>query len=321
MRFDRSAILASKKNFEDSKIGVTTKKRTTSPTNSLLLLPAMISSTTMTIRRILLVAFLSAIVIATETRASSAFVMAPSSRANQPLVRKTDFANQNQFRGGATKVSSQDEELQDFGGAVTGLFGNLRIPASLLAGASLGSAFALPMLDTDGAKIGMAKRLYAFSMVTTLGSMLLVVIITTIVMNDIALRPKRLSKTSAEYIEENYGCEWMIVRSHFFYGSFAFLGGCAFRAYISIACPVIGKGVLGILASLSMMCMSYLVENAAGQRLGAQQLQDRFGRFLKSIGKRAKENVWFGAGAITWIWAVAYLTYKLPHMYTYLVNM
>lgn len=281
----------------------------------------MISTTTMTIRRILLVAFVSAIVVATETRASSAFVMAPSSRANQPLVRKTDFANQNQFRGGATKASSQEEELQDFGGSVTGLFGNLRIPASLLAGASLGSAFALPIMDSDAARIGMAKRLYAFSMVTTLGSMLLVVIISTIVMNDITLRPKRLSKTCAEYIDENYGCEWMIVRSHFFYGSFAFLGASAFRAYISIACPVIGKGVIGILASLGLMSMSYLIESTLGRRPGAEKNRERFARFLKTIAKKARSNIWFGAGTITWIWAVTYLIYKLPHMYTYLVKL
>ena len=291
------------------------------------------SSRAITARRILLALFLSAI-IATETRASSAFVVAPSSKSNLPLhkrnsngglVRKTDCVNQKIARGGArTKATTKeqdDDELQDFGGSVAGLFGNLRIPASLIAGASLGSAFALPMLDSDAARIGMAKRLYAFSMVTTLGSMLLVVIITTIVMNDIALRPKRLSKTAADYIEENYGCEWMIVRSHFFYGSFAFLGASAFRAYISIACPVIGKGVLGILTSLGLMAMSYLIENTVGRRPEAETYPERFGRFVTTIGKKAKSNVWFGAGAITWIWAVAYLIYKLPHMYIYLVNM
>ena len=293
----------------------------------------MMSSRATTARRILLALFLSAI-IATETRASSAFVVAPASKSNLPLhkrnsnrglVRKTNFVNQKITRGGArikaTTKEQDDDELQDFGGSVAGLFGNLRIPASLIAGTSLGSAFALPMLDSDAARIGMAKRLYAFSMVTTLGSMLLVVIITTIVMNDIALRPKRLSKTAADYIEENYGCEWMIVRSHFFYGSFAFLGASAFRAYISIACPVIGKGVLGILTSLGLMAMSYLIENTVGRRPEAETYSERFGRFVTTIGKKAKSNVWFGAGAITWIWAVTYLIYKLPHMYIYLVNM
>ena len=33
----------------------------------------------------------------------------------------------------------------DYGGTVSGLFGNLRIPASLIAGAALGSAFGLPL--------------------------------------------------------------------------------------------------------------------------------------------------------------------------------
>lgn len=142
----------------------------------------------------------------------------------------------------------------------------------------------------------MAKRLYAFSMVTTLGSMLLVVIISTIAMNDISIRPKRLSKSVGDYIDENYGLEWMLTRSHFFYGSFAFLGASAFRAYISIACPVIGKGVLGILASLSMICMSYLMEKTSGQVGHGLEYHKRLTRFLKAIGSKAKGNFLFGTG-------------------------
>ena len=295
----------------------------------------------MTARRVLLVAFLAAIV-ATETRASSAFLIAPSSssalsRARHPFDdrnkyvnrgfgRTTKFEGEQQqrastlIRGGAKK-EEEEEALEDVGGSVAGLFGNLRIPASLVAGASLGSAFALPFLDTDSAKIGMAKRLYVFSMVTTLGSMLLVIIVSTISMNDITIRPKRLSKSVSDYIEENYWLEWTMARSHFFYGCFAFLGGSAFRAYISIACPVFGKGVLGILASLSMICMSYLIEKTSGQMTGERPIHKRFGRFLKAIGNRAKSNPLFGAGAITWVAAVTYLIYKTPHMYVYIVKM
>merc|ERR1712157_356419 len=88
----------------------------------------------------------------------------------------------------------QQQQLADHGGTVAVMFGNLRIPASLIAGASLGSAFALPFLDTDTWKVDMAKRMYIFSMVTTLASMLLVVVLTTIVMNDISLRPTKLAK-------------------------------------------------------------------------------------------------------------------------------
>lgn len=295
----------------------------------------------MTARRVLLVVFLATIV-ATETCASSAFLIPPSSsastmsRARQPFVdanrgfgRTSKFEGEQQqqqqrastlVRGGAKK-EEEEEPLKDVGGSVAGLFGNLRIPASLVAGASLGSAFALPMLDTDSAKIGMAKRLYAFSMVTTLGSMLLVVIVSTISMNDITIRPKRLSKSVGDYIDENYGLEWAMARSHFFYGCFAFLGGSAFRAYISIACPVIGKGVLGILASLTMICMSCLIERTSGQMTGERPIHKQFGRFLKLIGNRTKSNPLFGAGAITWVAAVTYLIYKIPHIYVYIVNM
>ncbi len=277
----------------------------------------MISPTAITSRRILLVAFLWAIV-ANETRASTAFVLTPNAQQPTRQPAKRRFVHRpalTRIRGGA-KAVEEKESLQDCGGSVAGLFGNLRIPASLIAGAALGSAFALPFLDTDSAKIAMAKRLYAVSMITTLGSMLLVVIIATITMNDIAIRPKRLSQNVGEYIQEHYELEWMLVRSHFFYGAFAFLGGSAFRAYVAIACPVIGKGVLGILASLSLVCMGYFVEKTSHQNCPCPL---RLGRFLKVIGDKAKTNVMFGAGAITWLVAVTYLLVKVPHMYTYLV--
>lgn len=296
------------------------------------------------LRNVFIVAFLSAIV-ATETVASG-FLIAPSStvrqrihhprHSNEQPRRELDRRIQNKnahlhsnghqdsiaIRGGArgAKGGDDDEELKDCGGTVAGLFGNLRIPASLIAGASLGSAFALPMLDTDGASVGMAKRLYAFSMVTTLGSMLVVVILATIAMNDIAIRPTRLSKSVGDYIDENYSLEWMMVRSQFFYGAFAFLAGSAFRAWICIACPVVGRGVVGVLASLSLICMSYLLEKTHGQS-GGKSLHKRIGKFWKAVGAKAKTNLLFGAGTLVWVTAVTYLIVKIPHMYFYLAKM
>mmetsp|Transcript_658 Transcript_658/g.1504 ORF Transcript_658/g.1504 Transcript_658/m.1504 type:complete len:280 (+) Transcript_658:86-925(+) len=279
----------------------------------------MISSTAMTTRWILLVAFLSAIV-ATETRASSAFLIAPKARQPNLFGQRQRLDQAYVGRGGARiKAAEEEEELQDCGGSVASLFGNLRIPASLIAGASLGSAFALPMLDSDSAKIGMAKRLYAYSMVTTLGSMLLVVILSTIAMNDISIRPKRMSKNVGAYIEENYASEWMLVKSHFFYGAFAFMGGSAFRAYVNVACPVIGKGVIGILLSLGLFCLSYLMERSTLQTDCTWRI--RLTKFVKAIVNKAKGNVLFAAGAITWLTAVSYMIYKIPHMYFYLAKM
>jgi hypothetical protein len=165
------------------------------------------------VRKVSVVALLSAIV-ATETFVSAGFLIAPSSSARQQIDHPRHYTEAHRGFGRTIQKSksllpqkgeqastairggSEDDdevELKDCGGTVAGLFGNLRIPASLIAGASLGSAFALPLMDTDNFKIGIAKRMYALSMITTLGSMLLVVILSTIAMNDIAICHTRLS--------------------------------------------------------------------------------------------------------------------------------
>jgi hypothetical protein len=133
-------------------------------------------------------------IVATDTFVSAGFLIAPSSSARQYTDSHRAFGRTVQksksvlpqkgeqastaIRGGGK--DGDEAELRDYGGTVAGLFGNLRIPASLIAGASLGSAFALPLMDTDNFKIGMAKRMYSLSMITTLGSMLLVVVLSTI---------------------------------------------------------------------------------------------------------------------------------------------
>lgn len=272
----------------------------------------MMTPTTRTVHKLAIFALLLAMAT-TETFVSAGFLIGPSSSARQDHPRYSAKSH----RGfGRNADNGDDEQLKDCGGAVAGLFGNLRIPASLIAGASLGSAFALPMVDTDGFQFGFAKRMYAFSMITSLGSMLLVVIVSTICMNDITVCPTRLSKSVRDYIDENYSLEWMAVKSHFYYGNLAFIVGSAFRAWISIACPVVGKGVLGILSSLTLLSFSILVEKSRKQ--AGVPIQQSFLRFLKAIATKAKTNALFGVAAILWATTVTYLVVKIPQMYRYL---
>jgi len=295
----------------------------------------MISSKALDICKVSVVAYLF-VIVTTETFASSGFLVAPSVSARQRIghpqqyteyyrrfgqnIEKSNRLFHQHGKQASTAirgVAGNDEQLKDWGGAVAGMFGNLRIPASLIAGASLGSAFALPMLDTDGFRVAFAKRMYAFSMITTLGSMLLVVILSTIVMNDISLRPAWLSKSVNDYIDENCYLEWMMVRCHFYYGALAFIVGSSFRAWVSIACPVFGTGIVGILTSLSMIAMSFLIEKPRYQTDGSP-LHKRLARFFKEIGIKAKSNPLFMVGALTWAATVMYLFVKIPHMYAYL---
>lgn len=131
----------------------------------------------------------------------------------RPPFRQLSFRHTSHATGAiaAVGVRGGDEEdsLKDCGGVVSSLFGNTRIPATLIAGASLGSAFALPLSPSDNMKLGMLKRVYSLLMMNAMSSMLLVVLVSTIVMNDIVLAPQvRFSRNAFEYIDHHYKLEW-----------------------------------------------------------------------------------------------------------------
>jgi len=280
------------------------------------------------LRKPTVLAFLLAIV-ATQTIVSNGFLFPPSSSnigtrgRTSPTSRNTVPGAPAAIRGGGQQPQKpppheEEEEKKDHGGVVAGLFGNLRIPASLIAGASLGSAFALPFLASDTGRIDFAKRMYIFSMITTLGSMLMVVILSTIVMNDVCLRPSRRTKSVRDYVDEYYALEWMMVRSSFFYGALAFIVGSAFRAWISIECPVLGKAVVGILSSISVVSLSYMADQVRVQY--DRPLRQSFLLYVKAVLRRTKTNPLFGIGVALWVISNSYLLVKLPHMYSFLVN-
>ena len=57
-----------------------------------------------------------------------------------------------------------NQSTTDYGGIVAGLFGDLRIPACLVAGVAMMSAFGLPIESFDAQFLGMAKLVYLFLM-------------------------------------------------------------------------------------------------------------------------------------------------------------
>jgi len=271
------------------------------------------------------------VIIATQTLASAAFLLTPSSatqhhselhrgfgkntRKSRNIVSHKGASTATAVRGGAR---DDTQELKDHGGAVSGMFGNMRIPASLIAGASLGSAFALPFMNSDTIAIGFAKRMYVFSMITTLGSMLLVVVLSTIAMNDIVMRPSRLAKSVVDYMDENYVLEWMLVRCHFYYGTLAFILGSAFRTWTSVACPVLGRVIVGILSSLTMISMSYVVDKIRVQ--SGIPFRQSLALFVKTLMDKMKTTPLFGIGVVTWVTAVTYLLVKMPSMYFHMAS-
>ena len=69
---------------------------------------------------------------------------------------------------------------KDYSSEAAGLFGNVRIPAALFAGAAAGAAFALPLGVSEGLKVGLVKRLYALLMMGSLSSEIVAVVVSKV---------------------------------------------------------------------------------------------------------------------------------------------
>ncbi|KAL3932884.1 MAG: hypothetical protein SGBAC_010644 [Bacillariaceae sp.] len=205
----------------------------------------------------------------------------------------------------------------DHGGVVSGLFGNLRIPASLLAGASLGQAFALPFADADGLILGMVKRVYVLCMLGSFSSMLLTVLVSTTVMTDITLSNPRLAKSPGDYINRYYALEYMLTKLNFFLGSGSFAIGSMLRGWIFLNLALVGRGVLGIMGSFTLMSASIVLEYSRRQtgKSWVGQLKDT----LQLMQNKTKKNRLFGVGAIIWASTVIYLFANIPQVADYLI--
>jgi hypothetical protein len=223
------------------------------------------------------------------------------------------------IRGGSNDIDNDQEEMRlDCGGIVAGLFGNLRIPASLIAGASLGSAFALPLAGTDGLKLGAVKRIYALFMMGTLSSMLLTVLVSTISMNDIALSPARYATSGRDYIEKNYDLEWMAAKTNFIWGSVIFVLGSMLRMWVFMSCPIVANGVLGIMGSLTLVSVSIVLEFT--RRQTGQNLLQQIKKSMQMVFARMQKNNLFGVAAVMWMTTIIYLTVKIPHIAHFLLS-
>eukprot|EP00980_Cylindrotheca_fusiformis_P000792 scaffold192_cov114-Cylindrotheca_fusiformis.AAC.4 len=212
----------------------------------------------------------------------------------------------------------KDDTSVDYGEKVAGIFANMRIPASLIAGAALGSAFGMPMAETDGLKMGMVKRLYTMVMLGTLSSMLLTVLLSTMCVGDIALNPPRKAKYVKDYIDKHYALEWMLMKTHFMWGNIVFVLGSMLRGWVFLKCPIIGDGVLGIMGSLMLVSISILVEFNRKQTGDVAFHQWR--KNISLIRNRAKTNRLFGVAVISWLATLAFVIVKSPYVYRQLTS-
>ncbi|CAB9496768.1 expressed unknown protein [Seminavis robusta] len=236
------------------------------------------------------------------------------------------------LRNGATDSTSVEEAddptKQDFSGEAATLFGGIRIPAALFAGASAGAAFAMPISATasEGLKVGLVKRIYALLMMATLTSQIIAIVVGTVASSALANKcPFVKTASVSEFLNANYPLEWAACRFHFLSGVLLFVLGVGMRAWITVACPVFAKASLGAVITTSLLCVAFvqdLYERIDGFT-GCGQVDSFYNlpiRYLRLLAQKALKKPMFAAAFVSMLATYGYLFFQAPHVIRYLTS-
>ena len=219
----------------------------------------------------------------------------------------------------SSSSTSRSTTIRDYSDVASNLFGNLRIPAALFAGASAGAAFSMPLADGDGLKLGMVKRIYALLMVGSLSSQIIVLIVATVTLGRLATDQPREAATMSEYLHQNYDLEWVTARLHFLSGLLMFATASGLRAWISIACPVVAKGAVGIIISSTLLAVAFIDMVERRQSSATKGMLDLPIRFVKLLLEQIqKRDLWFLAATISATVTAVFLVSNIAHIWIYL---
>jgi len=148
-------------------------------------------------------------------------------------------------------------------------FNNVRVPAALLSGSAFVAVNTAPLpIGTDAFWVGMAKRIYLTTAVSTFASTLLSVLVSTVAL-------EKLSK-AADTSDEELEFDYVACQSHFFFGV---LGACmivGLRAWIAFTCPRFGNVAFGIMTSAFSLMLHFVPLDIA--KIPARYVQLLFGR-------------------------------------------
>lgn len=220
--------------------------------------------------------------------------------------------------GGAAAAAAApaQDATKDYSGQAAALFGNLRIPAALFAGAAAGSAFAMPLAATDGLAFGTAKRFYALLMMASLSAQIITIIVSTLAMGAMSFRPTVLTSSTSELLNSQYDFEWVAARLHFLLGIIMFVTGCGLRAWVSIACPFFAKAAVGLIFSSTVFCVAVINEREhedSGSSVWAVPF-----KFVRLLSGRARSQPLFAVSFLVFISTAVYMGVNAPHIYKYL---
>jgi hypothetical protein len=219
------------------------------------------------------------------------------------------------MKGGDADASTTDNK-KDYTGVAATMFGNIRVPAGLFAGASAGAAFAMPLVAGEGLKVGLVKRLYSLLMIGAFSSQIVAVIVSTLTVAALNSRTSNATTSVKALISQEYDLEWVSVRLHFLTGGLFFLMGVGFRAWISIGCPVVGKAALGLIVSATLLSLAFFQElDSSGEGVleGVWSLPIRYVQLLVQRITQKKRPLFALALTVVTVTSL-YIASNIPHL-------
>lgn len=247
--------------------------------------------------------------------------------SNQVGIASSSFVGSNFHKKEKMKTNilhvegraTQSGPMKDYSGEGSSQFGNLRIPASLFAGASAGSAFAMPIAAGEGLKHGITKRIYVLLMLGSLCSQLITIIVSTIAMSDISIIPKegREAHSLSEYFDKSYELEWTTARFAFLSGLIMFSIGAGLRSWLAISCPAIAKVAVGLIATSTCLCIAF-IHDSFHKNEDVGSLLNLPIRFCYLVAKKSRYNPFFALSIALGIYTAYHFGIELPHIIKYL---
>jgi len=235
--------------------------------------------------------------------------------------------------GGTYKNDEAQQLLKESKAQANALFGNIRVPAALFAGASAVAAFAMPIVDAErGLKLGFVKRLYALLMMSALSSQIVAVVVSTLSLSSLALmRDDAAAETTANEKKnlletDRYEFNWAASRFHFLNGVLCFVVGIGLRAWVTVKCPIIARAALGIILSGAALCVAFIQEME--DSMSSDNSSDGIillrlpVRYARLFWKKARKQP-AGLFAAAWMLSTAsalYVAYNVPHIVEYLLR-
>lgn len=253
---------------------------------------------------------------------STGFVPVSSS-----LFVRSEKSNQEIANRNVHLFESKDEQesiattYKDYSGVASSLFGNLRIPASLFAGASAGAAFTLPISASEGVALGMVKRTYALLMIGSLSSQIITLVVSTMAMTMISANDEKKSNSLIQFLNDNYELEWTTARLFFLSGLLLFSMSLGLRAWVAISCPIVARTALGLIISSTFFCLACIQDIESKMTAGSNKHRSLIHmpfRFCTMMTRKATQAPLFALAVIIASISFTYIGSNVLHLVKYL---